>query len=105
MILRLKLNLSRTARPPILPGAGKPWTLYSGPETARCCFSLDSLLQRDLLTEALQWISPLYLFQLYRSVLVQKLVDAEIATADAYLDFILLNAYIYFFGAEGVSSA
>ena len=62
----------------------------SAPRTT-CFTARDSLLESNLVAELLERISALQLLQLYRSVLVQELVDREEPTADSDLDFIFLN--------------
>ena len=62
----------------------------SAPRTTRFT-ARDGLLESNLVTELLERISALQLLQLYRSVLVQELVDREETTADSDLDFIFLN--------------
>jgi hypothetical protein len=54
-------------------------------------FTGDGLLDRDLLVEALQGILALELLQLDRCVLIEELVNREVATAHADVDLVLLN--------------
>lgn len=51
----------------------------------------DGLLDGDLLAESLYWVLSLKLLELYRCVLVQELVDREVAAAHSDFDVVLLH--------------
>ena len=54
-------------------------------------FACNSLLHGDLLVEPLKWVLTLHLLKLYRRVLVQELVNREIASAHSDIDLVLLD--------------
>ena len=66
--------------------------------------ALNRLLDRNLLSEPLKWIAPLNLFELHRSVLVQELVNAHVASAHTDLNLVFLDAHVDLLGAELVDA-
>ena len=51
----------------------------------------DGLLDSDALAEPLQWVLALEFLKLHRRVLIEKLVNREVTTADLDQDLVFLN--------------
>ena len=65
---------------------------------------MNRFLNRDFLTEPLKWVPTLQLFKFNRSVLIQELVNAEVATSHSDLNLVLFNPNVDFLASELVSA-